>query len=295
MSPTNGTSVRKSTVGSSFEARWKLWIADRSWTTIVYVPGARLEIFRPLASFSVMSKLSFVPTIASSTGLSSLRAAPAGRARTASAAARGTTSWARRRICSQAAHAQDSNQLLSPIDDSLPPPSGRRGLPRLRLLAAPRGGAQPPRPRRAEAPSAPARVGAAHARAAGGAQTRAPASPLPLRPRRPRVPRAGAGGRVRVLRGRARRARGPRREDGRARLPAPLLGSRRRARRRAAARPEGARGGPRRRRPAGRRAEARADGLRRPRVAAGQVPLASRRLLGGGVRARVGSAPTAPP
>jgi hypothetical protein len=39
MSPTNGTSVWKSTVGSSFEARWKLWIAERSWTTIVYVPG----------------------------------------------------------------------------------------------------------------------------------------------------------------------------------------------------------------------------------------------------------------
>jgi hypothetical protein len=41
MSPTNGTSVRKSTVGSSFEARWKLWIAERSWTTIVYVPAGR--------------------------------------------------------------------------------------------------------------------------------------------------------------------------------------------------------------------------------------------------------------
>src|ERR671933_138253 len=47
MSPTNGTSVRKSTVGSPFEARWKLWIAERSWTTIVYVPAARLRIFLP--------------------------------------------------------------------------------------------------------------------------------------------------------------------------------------------------------------------------------------------------------
>jgi hypothetical protein len=68
--PTKSTSVRKSTVGSWLEARWKLWIAELSWTTIVYVPAGMIETFAPLASFSVIWKESFVPTIASRTGFS---------------------------------------------------------------------------------------------------------------------------------------------------------------------------------------------------------------------------------
>jgi hypothetical protein len=81
LSPTNSSSVRKSTVGSSLLARWRLWSADRSSTTTVYVPGAICDTFLPEASFRVMVKPSFVPTIAVRAGVSARRA-PAGRTST---------------------------------------------------------------------------------------------------------------------------------------------------------------------------------------------------------------------
>ena len=54
--PMNSSPVLKSTVGSPLLARWKLWMAEWSSTTIVYVPGRMRETFLPLASFSVMLK-----------------------------------------------------------------------------------------------------------------------------------------------------------------------------------------------------------------------------------------------
>ena len=42
-------SVRKWTVGSKLLARWKSWIADRSGTTIVYVPGDNVTTLDPRA------------------------------------------------------------------------------------------------------------------------------------------------------------------------------------------------------------------------------------------------------
>ena len=110
--------------------------------------------------------------------------------------------------------------------DRRPFPTRRRprGGARVRLLAAARGRAEPARARRAEAPRAPARVGARDAPAAAHAEARDHRAvvPLPLDAPELRAPRCDDG--VRGLRGRAGSA--ARAADGRGGVRAPADGLR---------------------------------------------------------------------
>src|SRR5215211_1598267 len=107
--------------------------------------------------------------------------------------------------------------------DPLPHPRLRGRAPELRLFAARRGRSQPPRPRRAEAPSAPARVRPPDAIALARTETQDRRARVRLSQDDARLLLAVSRRGLRQLRGRARADAAPRRRDTGAGAAAPAL------------------------------------------------------------------------
>src|SRR5215216_1375427 len=171
------------------------------------------------------------------------------------------------------------------------PPARRRGRTRLAcVLAAPRDGGKPPRPRRAEAPPAAASVGAEDARPASGAPAcdRGLVVRLPAAHARPPDPVAERG--AAAFRRRSEDLRGLRSGHDRARVLPPALGQRRPPR----ADTSGAGGGARSHHPHGashgREFVSRLVDLRSPRRARRAFRRFHPLVLGRSVRGRVGAA-----